>query len=1060
VAADDVIDIKFEAHDDHGIATAELVIYDESSTADGQPAQILKVVPIPLGDQRNEKHVTGTTQLDLKHLNLETGKQISYAVRVTDNRMVALAPPQVSQPEADATAAEMTDEAGRDAASTEPGSETTDDVGTSQATDSKLPDSKQPDSKQLDSSLASRDQLGKKSSKQADKGESSANDADSGPDPSNKDEPAPDSASESRSDSRSDSPSISAAASRKRQSDQTAEKDGDPKSQPGEDADDAKSTPTEEAVADRKSAGQKDRDDPAKDEPRPADGKAKRKPTGASSSPDATPESPELALAPQQSETNRRRLKITERMSARSSIQKRQEEVTGVRDRVVAIDELLSAIEADLTRVVNREIPDDERTAQSRLLDTQLGNVEDRISDLRIKTRDEQYAFVGLQMLDIGRSHVTPARERVFAAIRETAAAESHARGALQQTIRARELLAALLTRYDRVAREEKLAEELELAVKMYEVYVEKSQQLMREARQNRNPLERKMAVLEIGQDYLDRFTEVLTLRREMMSEFGRMLSDDPRLLARYLDLIKRRRTSLRDQLSELADRQQESATELSQWVLAGPEQRNDLWALFIELRMQASTPLARDSAELAERIEKQLPLVLEARGSTPRHVVELGRKIAEASRYISLDARRQIRQPGSVADLPQKAEQLALLFGELDAALEQLNFENSQEQEVAAYVTSRLLESRTVADKADTWLQVTEHAQHKRYQGLAEVDQHRLAIASELLRVDMLGIDADLESQFQQVAKKPLPPEIAGQIREMHLLMDEITRLQKSATFACTQDRLPTAEILQARVNAAFTRAQQLFDRIRRDVAAALDEFDVPNPSLADLQDPTLDAFLTQLEREPNIEAQLGLPDRPRNLRIIAEALQWQQTGGDLLGDSEEAARSRVRQAMRREKPRLEKPGKKPAAETENQDPPETELTDEERQDREKAEEQAAELERDLAKALAAIKERAQDPALSPADKRKLEQAAGNLQKLLDQMNQNALPPEQWNRIAETDQMKAILKALSRGDGIPDEQWNKLFSTLGDGLWRWAGARCPKTIARPLSNTRSGSAS
>ena len=192
--------------------------------------------------------------------------------------------------------------------------------------------------------------------------------------------------------------------------------------------------------------------------------------------------------------------------------------------------------------------------------------MEASISDLRNETRDEQFAFVGLQMLDIGRSHVTPARERVFAAIRETTtAADSNARGAYQQVIRARELLAALLTRYDRAARDKKLAEELDQAVKMYEVYVEKSQELMREARQNRNPLERKMAVLEIGQDYLDRYAEVLTLRREMLSEFGRILSDDPRLLARYLELIKRRRTSLRDQLSELAERQQESATELSQ---------------------------------------------------------------------------------------------------------------------------------------------------------------------------------------------------------------------------------------------------------------------------------------------------------------------------------------------------------------------------------------------------------------------------------------------------------------------------------------------------------------
>lgn len=997
VAADDVIDIKFEAHDDHGIASAELVIYDESSTADGQPAQILKVVPIPLGDQLNEKHVIGTTQLDLKQLNFETGKQISYAVRVTDNRLVSLDLPPMAMPEADAGKSESPDEADREPPSTESGSKAADTARTPRQA---------PDSKPPEPSLASRDQRPKKSSEQTPQRESPTADADTDARSSNNDEPIPDSAS------------------------------------------DAKSTPNEDAVADRNNAGPTLQDDPASVEARSEEGKAARKQDGPASAPDAAPDSRQLALAPQQSEsgqnaeTNRRRLKITERLSARAAAQAQQREVNDIREKVVAIDEHLSEIEAALNRVVNRDIPDDERTTQFRLLDTQLGNVEARISDLRIETRDEQHAFVGLQMLDIGRSHVTPARERVFAAIRETAAADSHARGALQQIIRARELLAALLTRYDRVARDEKLAEELEQAVRMYEVYVEKSQQLMREARQNRNPLERKMAVLEIGQDYLDRFAEVLTLRREMLSEFGRMLSDDPRLLARYLELIKRRRASLRDQLSELADRQQEAATEVSQWVHAEPAQRDDLWALFVELRMQASVPHARDSAELAERIEKQLPLVLEARGRTPRHVVELGRKIAEASRLISLDARRQIRQPDSVPDLPQKAEQLVLLFSELDTALEQLNFENSTEQEVTAYVTSRLLESRTVADQADNWLQLTEHARHRRYHGLAEVDQHRLAIASELLRIDMLGIDADLENQFQQIAKTPLPAEIADQIRELRAVMNEITRLQGSATFACTQDRLPTVELLQTRINGAFARAQELFDRIRRDVAAKLDEFDVPNPSVADLEDPTLDAFLAQLEREPNIEAQLGLPDRPRNLRVIAEALTWQQTGRDQLADSQEAALQRARQAMR-----LQKPPKKPVAGPENPDPRESELTDDEQQERDKAQEQ----EREMAQLLASIRERATDPSMSPDEKRKLEQAAENLQQVLDKMNRNRLPPEEWNRIAESDQMKAILKSLARGDGIPDEQWNKLFSTLGDGLWQAGGRTLPEDYRKAI---------
>ena len=84
------IDIEFEAHDDHGIATAELVVYDESEIDSSDEPKIITVKPIPLGHQRLKKHVMGSTQLDLSELGIEEGVNISYAVRVTDNRVVQL----------------------------------------------------------------------------------------------------------------------------------------------------------------------------------------------------------------------------------------------------------------------------------------------------------------------------------------------------------------------------------------------------------------------------------------------------------------------------------------------------------------------------------------------------------------------------------------------------------------------------------------------------------------------------------------------------------------------------------------------------------------------------------------------------------------------------------------------------------------------------------------------------------------------------------------------------------------------------------------------------------
>ncbi len=51
-----------------------------------------------------------------------------------------------------------------------------------------------------------------------------------------------------------------------------------------------------------------------------------------------------------------------------------------------------------------------------------------------------------------------------------------------------------------------------------------------------------------------------------------------------------------------------------------------------------------------------------------------------------------------------------------------------------------------------------------------------------------------------------------------------------------------------------------KIFDQLRRKTVEALDKIEVEDPNIADLEDPTLDQFLAGLEREPDIEAQLGL--------------------------------------------------------------------------------------------------------------------------------------------------------------------------------------------------------
>ena len=1086
VAVDEMIDIQFEAHDDHGIATAELVVYDESLTDAGVEPQLLAVQPIPLGEQRLERHVLASTQLDLTKLNLEKGMNISYAVRVTDNRQVAVTPDAMTAQRSEARPEESNDSS---PLSADP----------SESLAHALADERELTGRQADEEPAgepdrTRSPTERNATPSPDGTESTADpDSESQPEPNagpssgvpTRDEPAPS----------TEDPPVTASATRetpdeeRSSGDETPPSNDPPKDSPASTADDSETA----GESDDGGESQPDRDTPSEDGPPDEAGTAIAQsgiqdgatdsddenapaasatesdrrdeesrtnnavsranrtdeaqvgdPRGASDRPESEPQPPmpfaldaQQAQGGQNTETSRRTLKITERLTALAAA----DELAGaenmeIRDRVVAIDRMLIQVKAGLQQLVDREIPDAARSTQFADLDEELGHVETYIAELREETNDEQFAFVGLQMVDIGRTHITPARDRVFAAIRDTAGDDSHASHALQHIVRARELLAALLKQYDSVVRERELASDLDQTITMYEVYVEKMQQLMREARENRNPLERKMGIIEVDQDYLDRYAEVLTLRREMLAEFAHMLADDPRLLAKYMDLIKRRRTSLRDQLTELAERQYDASTEVSGWLLANDDQRRDLWMLVTEMRLHAATTLARDAAELAERIDKQMPLVLDPEVGAPPHVLEHARNIASLARDIAFDAEEVIQGagvPGADSNLLANSERLVWTFSELGAALDQLDFEFRQEEEVTEYVSARVLESRTVADQANAWLRLARDIEEQRYSGLAEVDQEQIAVSTELLRVEMLDMEDDLEGEFQQQLETGVPGEIIDMIRELHRIMERITFHQQAATFALSREQLTSAELQQAAALDRFDQAEELFDRIRRAVVDALDESDPPDPNIADLEDPTLDEFLARLEREPNVEALLGIPNRPRNLRLVADSLLWQQEGAEGLGESMDAAMARAQKAMRRQPSGGNKEDEQPTRTRQ--------LTDEERE-RQMA---ATEMQEMIDRSLAAMQEKIDDPNTSEEERRRLQQMADNLKQMQGETGQANDDPRDWERLAQSDEAKEILRALALGQPIPDQQWNRLMSTLEDGLWQVDGRTPPE---------------
>lgn len=1171
VAFDDVLPIKFEAHDDHGIATAELVVYDESASEEGEEPKILEIIPIPLGDQALEKHVMATAELDLEALGVKEGTNISYTIRVTDTRMLELDPDNMraqmseAKPGQSDKDTEMADASEQGNAAQKDGDQEAGESAKGTPSDSEVatknkdadPDAEKmkdmlasagdPDKKQMDARDAAENNPGQQSAS-GQKGEPSSSESDSekerskgdttnenakraankGDDPENgkagsnddskesseterkgirtlpqSDPSAGDESEKAESQSANDAGKEAGTPDAK---DSTGEPGKPNDAKPGEDdpkgeSPDEKSTlksdsDTTLAANDPKSddepmpaengsnAGSERREndsdknnserdtenakrmlaqagDEKKDDTQPqknsgggsSNSDSEKKPMEKRDEPseEGAPRNVSVALAPQQSEsgqnteTKKRKLKITQRLTAVAAASDRKATATKIRDRVVRIDEMLADAETALTAVVERNIPDADRSEQFRMLDKQLGDIEEYVAELRNETKEQQFAFVGLQMVHITRTHVTPARDRAYIAIREPLGTDNPT-VALHHVVRAREMLNALLKRYDKVARDEELAKALDESFEMYEVMVERSQQLMREARQNMNPLKRKMGLIEVDQNYLDRYAEVANMRREMLAEFGRMLGEDPRLLSRYLDIVRRRRQSLRNQLSEIATRQEEVTTELSSWLQVEEDQRADFWAIIAELRMHAATPMAKEASGLAERMEQVMPLSLRTDQTTPALVIEHAQQIARVAREITFDKKtflKQLAQGEEPLDLLPKAEQLSYLFGELDAALEQLNFENDDSDETEAYVTARLLESRTVADQADAWAQLAGQLQKRRYAGLAEVDQQSVALLTELLRIDMLGMEEELDNQFQQTAGSDLPGEIADMIRELHFVMEGVTFNQAAATFATTKDRLPAAEAQEFIAMDGFAKAEKLFDRIRRAVVTALDEYDLDDPDIANLRDPTLDEFLARLEREPNIEAQLGIPNRPRNLRVLAQSMTGQQGGGgEFLSDAREAARRRAKNAMK-----MVDQETKSGSKEKKKDKPESEMTEEERRERQKAKE----MQETLEKSLASIKEKIEDPKTSEEQRRKLEEMAGNMKRILDQQADDPESAGAWERIVETEKANEMLKALASGKKMPDSQWNKLLSTLDDGVWQVGGKTPPEDYRKAI---------
>jgi hypothetical protein len=556
------------------------------------------------------------------------------------------------------------------------------------------------------------------------------------------------------------------------------------------------------------------------------------------------------------------------------------------------------------------------------------------IDKLEKRTKGTPYAFVGLQVVEVGLAHVEPARNGFWKALESDGDGRAAAVGdVLQHLTRARALLKDLRGQFERTRREFQLAESMEKVKKMYQVYVENSLALLQTQDSDPTRYNRKMAQFDLDDEYLKRLKEVLEMRAELQKELARILGEDPRLLRRFMDSLRNRSNNLREELAGLVAKQSELNREVRAWALVEEANRPQIAKSLLMRHAQRTSAMAAAAGKLQERYETWLPLNREVKDADLAAATKRIQAVATAADELNAEAGRYITaaQPEAVAPVtpteaegpvndakPQAAEANAAAgldpvlanaqklydeLSQLDVALRQIAAREN-DPESATFAANRLVDTRKLIADSSAWLRQMKAHQAGNYTGAAEVDQYRLAMKTEELAGKLGTIEQQLAAQLQR-PDGTLPQPIAGKSREFLATLDrEVSPNQLAAVYALHGNVFPRATDRQQAAGTALGKAEQQYDDLMKLAIAELDELPVQDPIASLLDDPTLDELLAQLEQENQLQDLLGIPLRDSNLRIIDDWLRPGQGGGS--GGA--MARNQVRQDEQRARQQLEK--------------------------------------------------------------------------------------------------------------------------------------------------------
>ncbi|MEM8946128.1 MAG: hypothetical protein AAGD11_13220 [Planctomycetota bacterium] len=699
VRPDDTVPVTFIASDDVGVHQAELVVYDEGRKTDGKPT-VLDRIPVPLGDQQGNVKVKATVKLDLSRYETNDGSELSFSVRVREDRgqvaradadllhasdvsmePIASEVPAVTQTEQLAAAASLqrsrSDQQPSPAESTvlqssqgasgstgatakqisEGAAVTREGVAMGEATTNEK--SSQNDGLTEDSTEVASETNDKQNQIGELREQTDGDDASITQGANNSDAEAETSASSTSTTEDAEGRTSTSG----RLSLNTADESNGAQSTdaPGQGASQRDSQRGMQDSKEDSSAD--DRDNPSARElssdtsdtdPSP-DSQGSR--NGSSSTAQDLPQSPasESSESPgnpmsrreldvegqaQSSNSQRMRLKIDQWAGSFDGQQRAKLEIA-IAPKMEAIDRALEKAQ-ELSRSVLDDVDagkpwSSKHDRDIQRADEQVETAIKAVEELENETYGTPYAFIGLQLVDIKQAHISLARRDFWKALQtQDAVRVGSVRDGWAHTTRARELMVMLTERFERTKIEYKMAESVENIKKMYRIFVEDSMELLKPDGDDGGRYKRKVAEFDLDEEYLKRLEEVIEMRNEMRKELARILADDPRLLRRFLDAQRNQQVVLRNNLDRLIEDQDELNRETRAWAVAEEQQRPALAKILIGRHVESAQDIAIAAAALHDRFETWSPLGKEAENPDFQSTAEVLQEISTATRELS----------------------------------------------------------------------------------------------------------------------------------------------------------------------------------------------------------------------------------------------------------------------------------------------------------------------------------------------------------------------------------------------------------------------------------------